>query len=188
MSKLLLVGMFSLAVAGGTYNGLAKAGLRFNVDSSIPGGAYWFTPGPVAVGETVQACLPEPLAQYALRRRYLSLGGSCPDGVIPVVKVLAATAADSIIVGDSGVTINGQPRPNSAIRRVDSAGRPALRLRSGRVRCAPDSDFLMGENDRSWDSRYWGCVPRSTIAGRWDLIPYTGWATTIFTLLQKENR
>jgi conjugative transfer signal peptidase TraF len=188
VSKWLLVGMFALAAAGEAYHGLANAGLRFNVDSSIPVGAYWFTPGPVAVGDTVQSCLPESLAQYALRQQYLSLGGSCPDGVIPVVKVLAATAGDSIVVADSGVSINGRLWPMSARLAMDSAGRRVRRIPSVPITCPDNFDFLMGENDHSWDSRYWGCVSRSTIAGRWKLIPYTGWATALFTHFQKENR
>lgn len=189
MSRWALAGMVALAGTVGAYNALAKAGLRFNVDASVPVGVYWFTPGPVKVGDTVQSCLPEPLVQYALRRQYLSLGGSCPDGVIPAIKKLAATSRNRIVITDSGVAIDGAWWPQSAILRTDSSGhRVDLRLPSGGFRCAPDSDFLLGENRHSWDSRYWGCVPRSTIAGRWDLIPYTGWATALFTLLQKENR
>ena len=188
MSRWLLSGMVAIAVCGFTYNALARAGLRFNADQSMPLGAYWFTPGSVSRGAIVQSCLPPKLAQYALRRQYLVTGGSCPDGAIPVVKVLAATSADRIVIADSGVTIDGQVWPMSAIRRVDSSGRRVdLRLPSGRYACPADQVFLMGEHPRSWDSRYWGCVPRTTVAGRWVAIPFTGWLTRIFTLIDKET-
>jgi conjugative transfer signal peptidase TraF len=188
MSRWLLAGMMAIAGVGFTYDALAHAGLRFNADQSMPIGAYWFTPGSVSRGEIVQSCLPRDLAQYALRRQYLVTGGSCPDGVIPVVKVLAATSADRIVIADSGVTIDGRTWPMSAIRRVDSSGRRVdLRLPSGRYACPVDQVFLMGEHPRSWDSRYWGCVPLTTVAGRWTPIPFTGWATMILTTLAKEN-
>jgi conjugative transfer signal peptidase TraF len=188
MARWLLAGMLAIALGGFTYNALTRAGLRFNVDESMPLGAYWFTPGPVTRGEIVQSCLPAALAQYALRRRYLVVGGSCPDGLVPVVKALAATSADRIVISGSGVTIDGRAWPMSAVRRTDSAGRPlGLRLPPGRYTCPADQVFLMGEHPRSWDSRYWGCVPRATVAGRWVPIPFTGWVSAILTTLAKEN-
>ncbi len=188
MSRALLAGMFVIALSGVAYNSLDRGGLRFNAEQSMPLGAYWFTPGAVSRGAIVQSCLPRRLADYALRRRYLVTGGSCSDGVVPVVKILAATSADRIVIADAGVTINGRLWPMSARRPVDSSGRRVdLRLPSGAYACAADQVFLMGENQRSWDSRYWGCVPRTTVAGRWVPIPYTGWLTTLFLTLEKET-
>lgn len=155
------------------YAALTHAGLRFNADQSMPLGAYWFIPGAVQRDDIAQACLPSALAQYALQRGYLERGGSCADGSIPIVKVIAATSSDRIVIADDGVSIDGKPWPDSALRRYDSAGRRVdLRLPSGRYSCAPDSVFLMGEHPRSWDSRYWGCVPLTTVAGRWKPVPF----------------
>jgi conjugative transfer signal peptidase TraF len=184
LGRLAIVGLFTLAGAIGSFEVAARAGLRFNVDQSMPLGAYWFHPGPVSRGSIVQSCLPPTLSQYALRHRYLVAGGSCPDGVVPVVKVLAATSSDRIVIADSGVTINGRRWPMSAIRRYDSSGhRVTLRLPSGLYACPADHMFLMGANPRSWDSRYWGCVPRASIAGSWVPVPFTGWAVSLFSTL-----
>jgi conjugative transfer signal peptidase TraF len=111
--------------------------------------------------------------EYALRRGYLERGGSCADGSIPAVKVVAATSSDRIDIANDGVSIDGKRWPMSAIRRYDSAGRVVdLRLPSGRYVCPENQVFLMGEHPRSWDSRYWGCVPRAIVAGRWKPVPF----------------
>jgi conjugative transfer signal peptidase TraF len=178
VERVAITGMFALAGTMLSFEVAARYGLRFNVDASMPLGAYRFVAGPVWRGAIVQSCLPAKLAEYARRRHYL-LDGSCASGLMPVVKVLAALPGDAVVVSDSGVSIDGKRWPMSGIRRFDSFGRPVdLRLPSGRMTCAPDSVFLMGENSRSWDSRYVGCVPRSTIAGRW--IP-------VLTFSQKEE-
>ena len=172
IERLAIVGMFALSGTMFAYEVAARAGLRFNVDQSMPLGAYWFIPGPVWRGAVVQACLPQKLADYAKSRGYL-IDGTCPTGVMPIVKVLAALPGDTVSVSDSAVSINGQPWPSSAIRSRDSVGRRVdLRLPSGRYTCPPNTVFLMGENPRSWDARYWGCVPRSSVAGRWVPIPF----------------
>src|SRR2546423_3988163 len=159
--------MIGFAIVMGCFELAARNGLRFNVDSSMPLGAYWFIPGPVWRGATVQACLPLSLARYAQRRRILS-DGSCSTGVMPVVKVLAATGGDIVDVSDSGLRVNGHPWPMSAPRRYDASGRRVdLRLHSGRYVVPTNHVFLLGESAYSWDSRYWGSIARSTVAGRW---------------------
>lgn len=159
--------MIGFAIVGGSFELATYNGLRFNVDRSMPLGAYWFVPGPVWRGATVQSCLPPSLARYALRRRILS-EGSCSTGVMPVVKVVAAIGGDVVDVSDSGLRINGSLWPLSAPRRFDANGRRVdLRLHSGRYVVPADHVFLLGESANSWDSRYWGSVARSTVAGRW---------------------
>jgi conjugative transfer signal peptidase TraF len=159
--------LFSSAVSYATWIVAVHFGLRFNVEPSMPMGAYWRVPGPVERGATVGACLPSQLAQYALEQRILP-AGPCPSGVVPVVKEVAAVAGDVVDVSDSVVRVNGQPWPYSAIRRVSCFGRRIdMRVPSGRYIIAPDSVFLMGVNPCSWDSRYWGSVSRTTVA-RWN--------------------
>ena len=71
-------------------------------------------------------------------------------------------------VSDSGLRINGNQWPMSAPRRFDANGRRVdFRLHSGRYVVPADHVFLLGESANSWDSRYWGSVARSTVAGRW---------------------
>ena len=161
--------LFSCAVSYAAWIVAVHFGLRFNVEPSMPMGAYWRVTGSIDRGTTVAACLPPSLARYALQRRILA-EGPCPSGVMPVVKAVAAVAGDVVDVSDSGVRVNGQPWPYSAIRRVSCFGmRIDMRLPSGRYVIAPDSVFLMGVNPCSWDSRYWGSLSRTTVA-RWNPI------------------
>jgi conjugative transfer signal peptidase TraF len=162
--------LFSCAVSYGAWIiAVNFFGLRVNVEPSMPIGAYQIVPGPVARGDTVGACLPPPLAHYAVSHHILGAGGSCPAGVMPVVKAVAAVGGDVVDVTDALVRVNGHPWPDSAIRRFSCYGqRVDMRLPSGRYVIAPDSLFLMGENPCSWDARYWpiGSVSRATVA-RW---------------------
>ncbi len=188
LQRAILAGMFTLAGTMGAYELASASGLRVNIEESMPLGVYWFVPGPVVQGNIVQSCLPKRIATYALQHHYLVRGGSCSDGLIPVIKVLAATSDDSINISAHAVTIDGHVWPMSSIRRVDSSGhRVDLHLPLGPYRCSQNSVFLMGEHPRSWDSRYWGCVPQTSIAGRWVPIPFTGWIASLIISLSQER-
>jgi len=186
LDRAVIAGLFTLAGIMGAYEMIAPR-FRVNIEASMPLGVYWFVPGPVSKGDIVQSCLPKALAKYALQHRYLTLGGSCPDGLVPIVKVIAATSADSIDVSHT-IAVNGETWPMSAIRKRDSSGHPVdLHLPVGRYRCATNQVFLMGQNPRSWDSRYWGCVPQSTIAGRWLPVPNTSWIASTIIFISQEH-
>ncbi|MGH7707202.1 MAG: conjugative transfer signal peptidase TraF [Vulcanimicrobiaceae bacterium] len=162
---LLLVVLIFAAAAGAR---LGIAGPRYNLTASVPVGLYLYVPGAVHRGETVQCCLPARLAEYALQH-HLLLDGSCPKtGVEPLVKVLAAAAGDVVDVTPTGVAINGRRWPLSAALTTDAHGAPlAVRVRPGRYVMAHDEMFLMGVHSRSWDSRYFGAMPASSVTGRW---------------------
>ena len=148
---------------------LGIAGPRYNASASMPTGVYWFVPGPVRRGDIVGACLPGALARYALAHKILDPSRHpCANGVEPIIKVLAAESGDVVDIGPQGVRINGVLWPMSVVRHADAHGHAVeFRMPPGRYRIAPDKVFLMGEHPRSWDSRYFGEVPRSEITGRW---------------------
>jgi type IV secretory pathway protease TraF len=54
--------------------------------------------------------------------------------------------------------------PHSALAPVDGIGRPLIPARSERV--PPGHVFLHSPFPGSWDSRYFGSVPTSSILGR----------------------
>jgi len=162
-----VLGFFTLL---GSLTIAASCGLpgpRPNLTPSVPRGLYFYVPGSVKVGDTVQACLPVKLAQFA-REQGILTRGVCPTGVEPIVKVLAATAGDTITVTPAAVLVNGRAWPDSAIRSVDSSGRPVtMHMPLGVRRLAGDDVLLLGRFPRSWDGRYFGVLPRSVITGRW---------------------
>jgi conjugative transfer signal peptidase TraF len=161
--------LFSLATSYAAWIAAVHFGLRFNVEPSVPIGAYRVVSGPVERGDTVGACLPSALAHYALERQILP-HGSCPTGVLPLVKVVAAISGDRVDVTDAAIYVNGRLWPYSAIRRRSCYGqRIDMRLPSGRYIIAANKVFLMGLNPCSYDARYWpaGSVTRSMVA-RWN--------------------
>lgn len=144
-------------------------GPRYNMSASMPRGWYWFMPGAVKRGAVVGDCLPTAFARYALAHEILLPSSHpCKSGVEPIVKTVAAIGGDVVEIAANGVTINGEAWPMSAVRRFDSRGRYVeMRQPNGRYVIAPNQVFLMGLNPKSWDSRYIGAVPRSTITGQW---------------------
>jgi len=142
-------------------------GLRYNPTPSVPMGLYLYVPGATARGETVQACLPTPLATYA-RAHHILLAGSCTNGSEPLVKVLAAEPGDVVDVEPAAIRIDGRLWPSSAIRPFDSSGRPVdMRMPLGTQTVAPNRVLLLGLHPRSWDGRYFGTLPSSAVTGRW---------------------
>ena len=125
------------------------AGLRFNPTPSLPKGIYRIVPGAPEKNDFVSFCLDGEFAELALERGYLE-PGSCPSGLRPLLKRLAALPGDSV-------------DPYSLpICAVDSQGRsmsPALV--SGVV--PPGMALVLADHPGSFDSRYFGFVPMESL-------------------------
>jgi conjugative transfer signal peptidase TraF len=146
--------------------------------SACPPGIYRATalqPGSVlARGDLVLACLPETLSRFALERGYLARGAGCGDDIEPVGKRIGALAGDTVALAPDYVAVNGQPLPNSASRMRDSRGRSVPHVAFGTHAVKAGEVWLFGEADpRSWDSRYFGAVPTSSV--RAQLKPVITW-------------
>ena len=178
-SVLALVGLLSFPLL---FFGLSP--LSVNVSESLPVGLYWtgslpqpgIAPGEtmsggrggnlgVEVGMIVLACLPPEVATSALERGYLP-EGTCPSGITPVGKVIAALPGDTVDVTDSGSLVNGVLLPNSAPLLHDSKGRMMPRLRGRFVLPAETTWLYSGHSRRSFDSRYYGPVSLSGVHGQ----------------------
>lgn len=130
------------------------AGLRFNPTPSLPKGVYRIVSGDPAPinfvrGDLVSFCLEGEFAELALERGYLE-PGSCPSGLRPLLKRLAALPGDFV-----------DPY-SSPICAVDSHGRsmsPALVpgvVPSGMA-------LVLADHPGSFDSRYFGFVPLDSL-------------------------
>ena len=125
------------------------AGLRFNPTPSLPKGIYRLASGAPEKNDLVSFCLEGEFAELALERGYLE-PGSCPSGLRPLLKRLAALPGDSVA-------------PSAfPIRSVDSHGRsmsPALL-----PGVAPSGMALvLADHPGSFDSRYFGFVPLESL-------------------------
>ena len=125
------------------------AGLRFNPTPSLPKGIYRIVPGTPEKSELVSFCLEGEFAELALERGYLE-PGSCPSGLRPLLKRLAALPGGSV-------------DPHShPICALDSHGRsmtPALV--PGVV--PPGMALVLADHPGSFDSRYFGFVPLDSL-------------------------
>jgi len=136
-----------------------------NTDSAAPAGVYHVASKSFRRGDLVAACLPPEIAQAGLVCGYLRTG-PCPGHAEPVGKIAAAIAGDTVVIERRGVTINGKPIPHSAVAPHDSKGRPLQHVPFGSYTVAADQVWLFGFHDRrSWDARYFGPVPITSVRG-----------------------
>lgn len=136
-------------------------------DSSTPAGIYQMRPAiRLSRGELVAACLPSDIARFAIARGYLSVSSfsDCPEHAAPIGKLLLALPGDEVEIKPDFVAINRQRFAHSATASRDSRGRNLPHVPAGEYRVPPGSIWLFGFNDsRSFDSRYYGAVPLSSI-------------------------
>ncbi|HXT20299.1 MAG TPA: signal peptidase I [Thermoanaerobaculia bacterium] len=96
-----------------------------------------------------------------------------------LVKRLIGLPGDSVDLRDKTLFVNGQPVSDSFTIHKDplvggvTSPNPKRYQRDqfGPYRVPPDSFFVMGDNrDESYDSRFWGPMPRTYLKGRANLI------------------
>jgi conjugative transfer signal peptidase TraF len=140
-------------------------GLRIGfTDSACPPGIYRMVSRAPSRGDLVLACLPDAIARFGSARGYLLRGRGCGDGIEPVGKRLSAFAGDLVEVMPNYVSVNGQRLEHSATLSRDSSGRSVKHVTWGRYTMPPGEVWLFGTKDaRSWDSRYFGPVPMSSV-------------------------
>ena len=99
------------------------------------------------------------------------------------VKRVVGLPGDVILIRDKVLFINGEIQKEPYVRHTDRAVQPASRSprdNLGPLTVPRDSLFVMGDNrDESYDSRYWGYVPRDLVKGQAKLI-YWSWDSDRF--------
>jgi len=131
--------------------------LLWNASASVPVGLYFIHPaGRLTEGELLVVRPPAPLAKFMASRRYLTLG-------VPLIKHVAALSGEIVCRSGFTITVNGIAEAQALDR--DARGRKlpvwqgCCTVRSGEV-------FLMNAGvPDSFDGRYFGPVPDSTIIG-----------------------
>lgn len=134
---------------------------RLNLTSSLPLGIYDVTDEAEVKGLVVAICLPEPLASESLKLGYTE-PGSCPSKTKPLLKIVAASSGDHVSTSPTGIAVNGTPLASSAPLKVDRRGRP-LPPPWPSTTLPPRTIWLYAPHPQSWDSRYFGPLPLSSI-------------------------
>lgn len=144
---------------------LSALNIRLNVNTdSYPLGIYQLTEKAPEKGDLVLFCLPDEIAKIAKANDYMSFGLSCPSNIKPMIKKLVAIGGDNIFIDAQGVKVNETLLLNSAPIPVNSKGEPLKHAGNGVL--PADLVFVMSDyNARSWDSRYFGAIPKENLQG-----------------------
>ena len=131
--------------------------LVWNASASVPIGLYAVERTQLRVANLVVARPPEPLASLLADRGYLPRG-------VPLLKHVSALSGQSVCRNSLAVTIDGAAIGEA--RERDSRGRPLPSWQGCRFVSA-DEVFLMNRQSAdSFDGRYFGPLPASSIIGR----------------------
>jgi conjugative transfer signal peptidase TraF len=133
--------------------------LVWNASASAPIGLYRVTTCAPERGDLVLIFPPKSIAKLAAERRYLPAG-------VPLIKRIVAITGDDVCVFDGAIIINGEIAARQL--EADSEGRPMPLWNECRA-LTDDEIFLILPPTGSFDSRYFGPVPRAQIIGR--LVP-----------------
>jgi conjugative transfer signal peptidase TraF len=150
-----------LALIGGevlAFSAMGIFGLKHNPSPSIPTG--WYIRTEESGAQFVEFCPPEPFASLARERTYGDFGFSCRFFRSPFIKRILGRFGDVVTLRPTGILLNDQPVPNSKPLQFDSRGRWMIHYREGRYLIRPDELWVIGDDPRSFDSRYYGPVPK----------------------------
>jgi conjugative transfer signal peptidase TraF len=140
-------------------------GYRVVTTSSVPRGVWRIHPGTVVKDGFVNICLPKTIALYGVAQGYLE-HGICPGETESLMKRVIAVTGDTVDVSAAGIRVNGMLLANSRRRLRDDQGRLVRSFFALGTSAVPTGCYwLLGINGRSWDSRYYGCVPASGVLG-----------------------
>lgn len=134
--------------------------LLWNVSASVPIGLYLVRPaGTLHVGELVVVTPPEAIAEFLSERGYLGRG-------VPLLKHVLALPGQAVCRTGRMITVDG--RTMGSALDLDHAGRSLPRWVGCRIVLVDEVFFMNWRSEYSFDGRYFGPLPASTIVGRAD--------------------
>lgn len=151
-----------LVVAFALGCGALGVGVRYNGTSSFPAGFYSVSGKHAVKGDLVLVDIPAlPVLEMAKERGYLNVAYS-PVGHL--IKRLVGVSGDRVTIDETGVQVNGIRLANSVPLTCDGAGRLLQPFLLAQYVLGPGEVLVMSEySPDSFDSRYFGPIPASTI-------------------------
>jgi conjugative transfer signal peptidase TraF len=134
--------------------------LIWNASASVPIGLYRVLPASTLhVGELVVVRPPEVFADFLAERGYLANG-------VPLLKHILALPGQTVCRIDRTIKVDG--RDMGQALDVDHAGRSLPTWLGCRILADDEVFFMNWRSEYSFDGRYFGPLPASTIVGRAD--------------------
>jgi len=146
----------------------SSLGYCLNITPSEPVGFYRLIEGQPNRGALVLLKQPRN-SRASILRGYVPLN-------LPLIKRIAALPGDTVEINQSGIRVDGVLWPDSAPLSRDREGRMLTAYPFGAYTAARAELWVMSDNPRGLDSRYFGPVPASSIISR--LIPVATWSST----------
>lgn len=144
----LATGFAVLAAAG-----VGRGQVHLPATPSVPFDLYFESDRPPQVGGYALVEIPRAVAAVARDRGYWT-------GSPLWIKRIGAVAGMHVCTDSDQLAIDG--RPVGRIFSADSAGRPIPRVRLCRTLVGAEV-FVLGDHERSFDSRYFGLVDRGDV-------------------------
>jgi conjugative transfer signal peptidase TraF len=134
--------------------------LLWNASASVPLGLYLVNPADTPhVGELVLVKPPEALAEFLSERGYLGRS-------VPLLKHILALPGQTVCRTGRSITVDG--RTVGRALELDRAGRSLPSWIGCRIVADDEVFFMNWRSEYSFDGRYFGPLPASTIVGRAD--------------------
>lgn len=135
--------------------------LKINLTESIRVGVYAKSFGAIHRGDLVALCLLDKDKQLGLAHHYLIPGMQC-NGSMPLLKQVIAVPGDHVQLTADFIEVNGK-RYVYVTELKDHLGQILNSYPKGDY-LDSQGYWLVGNHSlHSWDSRYWGPLPRSQI-------------------------
>jgi conjugative transfer signal peptidase TraF len=162
MTRRILVANAVVAILLGSLPTLQGLGLRIDLTPSEPRGLYLITHERWRRGRLIVFQLAPSLAAVALAAGY-ALPGRRAGAAMPGLKRIAALPGDTVALGPQGIRVNGILWPDSKPLTRDSSGRQIRHYDFGIYRVESDEIWVLSDNPRGWDSRYFGPVLAASV-------------------------
>ena len=162
--KILAIGVLTLSIGLFMLSILFRlGGFYINTTPSLSVGLYRIADEPVLKGAYVAFCPPQrDVFDWAIARGYIN-PGDCPGGYGQLLKRVHAVAGDTVLIDETGITVNGQLLPNSIPIRADAYGAALPQYRFDAVLGESKYLLLSDLNPHSFDARYFGVIDRTQI-------------------------
>ncbi|MCP5246314.1 MAG: conjugative transfer signal peptidase TraF [Burkholderiales bacterium] len=162
--KILAVGVLTLSIVVFVLSIVLRfGGFYINTTPSLPVGLYRIVDEPVSKGAYVAFCPPQSdVFDWAVTRGYIN-SGNCPGGYGQLLKRVHAVASDTVLIDETGITVNGQWQPNSAPLSTDAYGAALPQYRFNAVLGESEYLLLSDLNPHSLDARYFGVIDHAQI-------------------------